>query len=64
MNNIKEILKDKGLSVLKLSEKTGLTYSNTHSLVNRPNLESTPLGTLMKVSEVLDVDIEELYKDK
>jgi len=63
MNNIKKLLKDKDLSILKLSEISGITYANTHNLVNRPGLGSTTLETLIKVADVLGVEIKNLYSD-
>lgn len=61
MNNIKKILKQKNISINKLAESIELTYSATHHLVNRKDLLSTPLGTLLSVAKALDVDEKELY---
>lgn len=61
-NNIKKILRQQGKSILALSEYINMTYANTHDLVNRKDLSTTPLGTLLKVAEFLHVDIKALYK--
>ena len=61
-NNIKHILKEKGMSIYKLSQEIGLTYPNAHALVNRKSLDTTSLDTIIKVAEALDVEIEQLYK--
>lgn len=63
-NNIKELLKAKDMSILKLSEITGLTYSNTHALVNRKDLGTTSLDTLSKVADALNVNVSNLYKEE
>lgn len=63
-NNIKKILAEKDISINKLSEMIGLTYSNTHSLVNRDSLASTSTQTSAKVAKALNVSIEELFKEE
>ncbi len=63
-NNIKELLKLKDISINELSRLIEKDYATTHALVNRESLESTPLNTLLKVSKVLDVDIQMLYSDE
>lgn len=63
-NNIKEILRLKDMSVNELSRLIEKDYSTTHALVNRENLGTTQLDTLVKVANVLDVDIKLLYSDK
>lgn len=62
-NNIKKLLDIRDMSINELSEKINHTYANTHSLVNRESLGSTPLETLIKVANVLDVDVRLLYTD-
>ncbi len=60
-NNIDKILKQKGVSIRKLSFGIKMDYSNTHDLVRRESLKKTHPSTLLKVAEFLDVDIEDLY---
>lgn len=63
-NNIKDLLNAKEISINKLSESIGLTYKATHTLVNRNDLKSTPIGTLLDVARVLNVEITELYSEE
>jgi len=63
MNNIKEILNLRGMSINELSKLIEKDYSMTHALVTREDLGSTRLDNLIKVADVLDVDIEQLYSD-
>ena len=63
-NNIKQLLILEDVSILALSNEIGLTYASTHQLVNRKSLDTTPLETLLKVAKVLNVEIEELYKEE
>ena len=62
-NNIKQLLKEKAISINKLAEELGMSYSPTHALVNRKDLSHTPILTLVKVAEILDVDVPELYEN-
>lgn len=62
-NNISNLLKEKDISIRKMSMDLGLEYSYTYDLVNRESLSTTHLATLNKVSKYLDVKIEELYKE-
>ncbi len=63
-NNIKKLLKEKSISILSLSQQIELTYSNTHALVNRCDLGTTPLETLRKVANVLEIEIHDLYEEE
>lgn len=63
-NNIKTILEEKGLSILKLSQAMDKHYSTTHKLVNRETLDTTSLGTLDMVAKTLSVEIKDLYEEK
>lgn len=60
-NNIRRILDEKDISIYKLAQDIGYTYANTHALVNRETLNTTPIETLVKVSEALKVEINSLY---
>lgn len=56
MLRIKEVLKEKRLSVNELAEKLGITRVAVSKMINgTPNLQ-----TLLKISEVLDCDIRDL----
>ncbi len=63
-NNIKKLLDIKRMSINELSKLIEKDYPTTHALVNREDLGTTQLDTLVKVSNVLDVDIETLYSEK
>lgn len=58
-NRIKENLGN--LSINKLSQEIGLTYANTHSIVNAECLDNYKLSTLQKIAEILEVEITDLY---
>lgn len=61
-NNILTILDEKGISIRELSIGIKMDYAGTHRLVNRASLNTTKLGTLVKIAEYLNVDIQDLYK--
>ena len=61
-NNIQEILDIKGISINMLAKALGREYSGVHRLVNRDSLDTTPLATLIEISNYLDVDIKKLYE--
>lgn len=61
-NNILNILNEKGISINKLSKDLDLSYSYTHGLVNREDLNTIQAGTLLNIANYLDVDITKLYK--
>lgn len=61
-NNIKNILREKNVSIRQLAIGTNRNYANVHELVNREDLGTTQLGTLIEVARFLGVDIAELYK--
>ena len=63
VNNIKKLLEEQEMSILKLSERANLSYKATHDLVNREDLGTTQMYVLRKVAEVLNVDIKKLYKE-
>ena len=62
-NNIKNLLKEKEVSILKLSEEIGLTYASTHALVNREDLGTTQFENLKNIAMFLEVDIDSLYTE-
>lgn len=58
---IREIRKMKGLSILDLKEKTGLSKSTISDLENG---KSSPTAeTLQKIANALEVDIREFFND-
>lgn len=61
-NLIKEVLSNEGMSINQLSQKLGMTYANTHALVNREDLSDTKLGNLVDVARILDVEVNDLFE--
>lgn len=61
-NNILAILDEKGISIRELAMAINMDYAGMHRLVNRESLDTTKLGTLVKIAEYLNVDIQDLYK--
>lgn len=62
-NNIKNLLKEKEISILKLSEGIGLTYAATHALINRKDLGTTQFENLRNIATFLEVEMSELYEE-
>lgn len=59
---LREILKERGLTVAQFSEMSGISQSNISNYMNG-NISPT-LETLYKISNALDIDITELFKKK
>ena len=58
MNRIKEILENKGIKQVWLSEKLGKSYNMVNSYVQ--NRRQPSLEVLNQVAEILDVDVKDL----
>lgn len=58
---IREIRKMKGLSILDLKEKTGLSKSTISDIENGKSSPTTE--TLQKIADALEVDIREFFSD-
>jgi len=58
MNRIKEVLEEKGIKQVWLSEKIGKSYNMVNSYVQ--NRQQPSLEVLTLIAEVLDVDIKDL----
>lgn len=61
-NRIKEVLKNKGISVGSLAEKVGITQPNMSNIINGKSNPS--IETLEKIANVLEVSISELLETK
>ena len=61
-NKVGEVLKNKGMSKLELSNKIGLAYNNTCNLIDRGYLDQTALVNAIKIADVLEVRLEDLYE--
>lgn len=59
MLRIKEVLKEKGVTIQLLSTEVGITYANMNNIVNGKSTPSLP--TLQKIAEVLHISITELF---
>lgn len=58
MNRIKEVIEEKGIKQTWLSEKLGKSYNMVNAYVQ--NRKQPKLEILMKIAEILDVDVKEL----
>lgn len=61
-NNILTILDEKGISIREMAMAINMDYAGMHRLVNRESLDTTKLGTLVKIANYLNVGIQDLYK--
>ncbi len=61
-NNILTILDEKDISIREMAIALNRDYAGMHRLVNRESLDTTQLGTLLEISEYLNVDTYDLYK--
>lgn len=59
---IKDILKQKEISLVTLSEKTGIEKGNLSNIVN--NKKNPTIETLEKIALALDVEISEFFTQK
>jgi len=58
MNRIKEVLEEKGIKQIWLSEKLGKSYNMVNAYVQ--NRQQPRLQILMSIAEILDIDVKEL----
>jgi transcriptional regulator with XRE-family HTH domain len=58
MNRIKEVLEEKGIKQIWLAERLGKSFNTVNSYVH--NRQQPRLETLLRISEILDVDIKDL----
>ena len=58
MNRIKEVLEEKGIKQTWLAEKLGKSYNMVNAYAQ--NRQQPRLETLMKIANILDIDIKEL----
>lgn len=59
---VRKIRKEKGLSIMDLKEKTGLSKSTISDLEN--DKSSPTIDTLQKIANALSVDIKEFFEKK
>lgn len=58
---VRKIRKEKGLSIMDLKEKTGLSKSTISDLEN--NKSSPTIDTLQKIADALGVDVRDFFED-
>lgn len=58
MNRIKEVLEEKGIKQIWLSEKLGKSYNMVNAYVQ--NRQQPRLEILMRIAEILNIDVKEL----
>ena len=58
MNRIKEVLEEKGIKQIWLSEKLGKSFNSVNSYVQ--NRKQPRLEVLGEIAKILDVDIKDL----
>lgn len=59
---IKEIIKEKGISLVTMHEMTGIEKGNLSNIVN--NKKNPTVETLEKIADALGVPVFELFVDK
>jgi transcriptional regulator with XRE-family HTH domain len=59
MLRVKEICKEKGITMLDLAKRIGITYQALYSSV----AGNPALSTLEKIASALDVEVAELFKE-
>lgn len=62
MNRIKEVLEQKGIKQIWLSEQLGKSYNMINSYVQ--NRRQPSIEDLYKIAKILSVDVTELLKSK
>lgn len=62
MNRIKEVIEQKGIKQIWLSEQLGKSYNMVNSYVQ--NRRQPSIEDLYKIAEILSVDVTELLKSK
>ncbi len=61
VNNLKEIIKEKNISILSFVKATNRTYNNTHRIINSESVDKMQLKTLVDLANDLDVQINEIF---
>lgn len=60
-NNIKPLVEKSGFSVSRLAKAIGISPMGMYALMEREDLGSTSIRTLVRLAEVLEVEVRELY---
>jgi transcriptional regulator with XRE-family HTH domain len=59
---LKEIIKEKGVSLVSLYEKTGIEKGNLSNIIN--NKKNPTIETLEKIANALEIPVYEMFIDK
>lgn len=62
MNRIKEVLEEKGIKQIWLSEKLGKSYNMVNSYIQ--NRQQPRLEVLFEIAKILCVEVKDLINDK
>jgi putative transcriptional regulator len=62
MNRIKEVLEEKGIKQIWLSEKLGKSYNMVNSYIQ--NRKQPRLEVLFEIAKILCVEVKDLINDK
>ena len=62
MNRIKEVLEQKGIKQVWLSEKLGKSYNMVNSYIQ--NRQQPRLEVLFEIAKILGVEVKDLINDK
>lgn len=60
---IKEIAEQKGFDAAKLARRADMSYSTVWSLWNNPHRLNVPLKTLVRIADVLGVEVNDLLRN-
>ena len=60
---VKEQLKNKGMTIYRLSKETGIFEQTLHSMLNG-NTSSPKLDNAVRIAKVLDIDLNKLKEVK
>lgn len=63
-NNLKKIMEIKNINLSELSRQTGMAYSTIYNIVNKDYLDDIRFGSLVKITDVLNIKINEIYSKK
>lgn len=62
MNNIKDLLDKRNISIRQMSKDLDLAYSVAHKIATRDSIETIALGRIAKIADYLEVPIQKLYE--
>lgn len=63
-NNLKHVIDMKNINLSELSRQTGMAYSTVYNIVNKDYLDDIKFGSLVKITDALNIKISEIYKKK